>query len=59
MTRQKLTLRLMIYGLLLGTFWLGIPQMHYAAALMIAIIIRHKDHPQGLFAPIDSASLGW
>jgi hypothetical protein len=32
-----------ICGLLLVTFCLGLPQVHYAVALMIAVIARHSD----------------
>lgn len=48
----RISLRLIIYGLLLLTFCLGIPTIHYSVAAMIAILIRHKDNPQALFEPI-------
>lgn len=43
---------LTILGLLLLTFCLGLPQFHYTVALMIALILRHKDVPadEPLFA---------
>jgi len=34
-----------IIGLLVLTFCLGLPQFHYTVALMIAVILRHKDKP--------------
>jgi len=42
-----------ICGLLVLTFCLGLPQFHYAVALMIAVILRHKDAPldKPLFRP--------
>ncbi len=57
MARQRLFLRLLIYGLLAFAFFLGLPQYHYATALMIAVIIRHRDEPLGLFAPVGAAEL--
>jgi hypothetical protein len=48
----RLSLRLIIYSLLLLTFCLGVPTLHYSVALMIAILIKHKDNPQALFEPI-------
>lgn len=36
-----------IVGVLLLTFCLGLPQFHYTAALMIAVILRYKDEPAG------------
>jgi hypothetical protein len=43
---------LTIFSLLLLTFCLGLPQFHYTVALMIALILRHKDVPadEPLFA---------
>lgn len=38
---------LVIFGLLLLTFCLGLPQFHYTVALMIAVILRYKDEPLG------------
>lgn len=46
------SLRLTIYGLLLLSFFLGLPQFHYMTALMIMLIIRRKDVPGGLLAPV-------
>ena len=42
-----------IFGLLLTTFCLGLPQLHYTVALMIALIVRYKDEPynEPLFKP--------
>ena len=42
-----------IVGLLLATFCLGLPQMHYTVALMISLILRYKDEPynEPLFRP--------
>ena len=34
-----------IFTLLLTAFCLGLPQFHYAVALMIALILRYKDEP--------------
>ncbi len=48
-------LRLGIYLIIVFTFFLGLPQFHYSAALMIAIMMRHKDNPVDLFKPIDLA----
>ncbi len=44
---------LVIFGLLLLTFCLGLPQFHYTVAVMIAVILRYKDEPLGrpLFSP--------
>lgn len=36
---------LVISGLLLLAFCLGLPQFHYTVAVMIAVILRHKDKP--------------
>ncbi len=44
-TGQGASWWLIIVGLLLLTFCLGLPQLHYTAALMIAAIMRHKDNP--------------
>lgn len=57
MLSPRLLLRFIIYSILCFSFFAGLPQLHYGAAIMIATIIRYKDHPQGLFAPIDSHSL--
>jgi len=46
------SLRVTIYALLLLSFFLGLPQFHYMTALMIMIIIRRKDVPGGLLAPV-------
>lgn len=42
-----------IFGLLLTTFCLGLPQFHYTVAFMIALILRYKDEPynEPLFKP--------
>lgn len=50
-------LRGTIYLLLLVTFFLGWPVFHYTVALMIALLIRHKDEPAALFAPVEGYSL--
>lgn len=44
---------LVIFGLLLVTFCLGLPQFHYTVAVMIAVILRHEDKPlnEPLFRP--------
>ena len=57
MRSERLILRGVIYFLLLGTFFLGLPSFHYTVALMIALIIRHKDVTTTLFTPIDSYRL--
>jgi hypothetical protein len=54
---SRTVLRLTIYGLILLTFYLGLPQLHYSVAIMIALLIRHKDNPQGLFQPVKSTAL--
>lgn len=54
---QRMQLRIAIYGILYLTFVLGIPSFHYAAALMIAVIFRHRDAPGGLMARIESLPL--
>ncbi len=38
--------------ILLTTFCLGFPQFHYTAALMVAAILRYKDTPGDIFAPV-------
>lgn len=43
--RHKAGWALVVCGLLLLTFCLGLPQFHYAVALMIAVIVRHRDRP--------------
>lgn len=50
-------LRLVIYGILYFSFALGIPSFHYAAAVMIALLVRHRDAPGGLFAPIEGPTM--
>jgi hypothetical protein len=57
----RISLRLIIYSLLLITFCVGVPTIHYSVALMIAILIKHKDNPQALFQPVNSTaiSLPW
>jgi hypothetical protein len=53
----KVTFRLIIYSLLVFTFCLGLPQLHYSVAIMIAVLIRHKDNPQALFQPVNSSAI--
>jgi hypothetical protein len=53
----RTSLRLIIYSLLLLTFCLGVPTIHYSVAIMIAVLIRHKDDPQALFQPINSTAI--
>ncbi len=53
----RLSLRLIIYSLLLLTFCLGVPQIHYTVAFIVAVLIRHKDNPQALFQPVNSTAL--
>ena len=48
----RLTLRVTIYLLLLLTFCLGLPQFHYSVAIMIAILLKFKDRPEGLLTPL-------
>jgi hypothetical protein len=57
MTSSRLSFRILIYVLLLVSFYLGLPHMHYAVALMIVLLIRAKDLPGGLFSPVDSLKL--
>jgi hypothetical protein len=54
---SRTSLRLIIYSLLLLTFCLGLPQLHYVTAFMIAVLIRHKDKPEALFQPVNSVTL--
>jgi hypothetical protein len=58
MLTSRLVLRILIYFLVLATFFLGMPHIHYAVALMVAVIIRHKDSPGGLLAPVQSSDFG-
>jgi hypothetical protein len=51
------SLRLFVYALIVFAFYLGLPQFHYGAALMIAVIVKCKDNPARLFAPVDSLEL--
>ncbi len=53
----RFSLRLIIYSLLLLTFCLGLPQIHYTVAFIVAVLIRHKDNPQALFEPVNSVVL--
>lgn len=46
-TRQRTFWWGVIVGVVLLTFCLGLPQFHYTAALMIAVILRYKDEPAG------------
>ena len=57
MQGSRLLLRIVIYTLIIVAFWLGLPQFHYAAAIMIALLIRHKDQPSALLQPIDSTNI--
>jgi hypothetical protein len=56
MPRHGLILRLTIYSLLVLTFFLGLPSFHYATALIIGLLIRYKDEPNALFAPIETGN---
>ena len=47
--RRDVTWGLVIGGLLLTSFCLGLPQFHYATALMVGAILRHKDTEGNLF----------
>lgn len=53
----RISFRLIIYSLLVLTFCLGLPQLHYSVAIMIAVLIRHKDNPQALFQPVNSTAI--
>lgn len=57
MLSMRFFLRLCIYATIIFTFFLGLPQIHYVAALMVAIMIRHKDEPKGIFGPLKSTEL--
>ncbi len=57
MISMRFFLRLCIYATIILTFFLGLPQVHYAAALMVAIMIRHKNEPKGIFGPLKSTEL--
>jgi hypothetical protein len=52
-----IAIRALIFGLLLLAFFAGLMQFDYAVAVMIALIIRHRDDPGGLRAPIRSYRL--
>ena len=41
-----------IAALAITAFCLGFPQFHYTAALMIAAILRYKNTPGDIFAPV-------
>jgi hypothetical protein len=43
--RHRRAWSLVVCGLLLLTFCLGLPQFHYAVALMISVIVRYSDRP--------------
>ncbi len=43
--RQKAAWSLLVCGLILLTFCLGLPQFHYAVALMVAVIVRYRGKP--------------
>ena len=58
MNRSRFTFRLVIYSLLALSFYLGLPAFHYATALMIALILRHRDEPDALFKPVQSYRFG-
>lgn len=47
MPSKQISWWLVIAGVVLLSLCLGLPQFHYAAALMIAAILRHKDEPNG------------
>ena len=51
---QRFLLRTLIYGLLLFTFFAGLPQFHYAAAVMIALLLRYRNEPNPLLTPVFS-----
>jgi hypothetical protein len=53
----NLNLRLFVYALIIFAFYLGLPQFHYGIALMIAVLIKCKDNPGKLFAPVESLEL--
>ena len=48
-TRQNVMWGLVVGGLLVLSFCLGLPQFHYATALMIGAILRHKNDAGDLF----------
>jgi hypothetical protein len=52
-----LSLRLSVYALVIFAFYLGLPQFHYGIALMIAMLIKCKDNPAKLFAPVESLEI--
>ena len=56
MATLRFLLRLLIYSLIYFTFALGMPSFHYVTALMVVIIIRYKDEPDALMAPVSSQS---
>jgi hypothetical protein len=53
----NLSLRLFVYTLIIFAFYLGLPQFHYGIALMIAMLIKCKDNPAKLFAPVESIEI--
>ena len=57
MSQPRVTFRIAIYSLVLVAFWLGLPSFHYAAALIIALLLKHKHDPQALLRPVESLEL--
>lgn len=54
---SRFWLRCTVYGLIYTSFILGLPAFHYVTALMIVIILRHKDSAAGLLTPVASFRL--
>ena len=54
----QMQIRLLIYALLLTTFFAGVPVFHYVAAVMIGLLIHYRDDPRGLLAPVRLRAAG-
>ena len=57
MDSQKGIMLLLIAFISVGTVILGFPQFYYAAALMIALLVRAIRDSRGLLTPIESIEL--
>lgn len=56
-THTAIGFRFTIYLLLYATFVLGMPAVHYATALMIALIVRHHRDGGGFGSRVRSVRL--
>ncbi len=53
----NILLRLSVYALVIFAFYLGLPQFHYGVALMVAVLMKCKDNPAKLLAPVESIEI--